>query len=597
MILPGTISVIKTWLQKIPSWGIQRLGKNTFLILVSILVGLISALAAVGLKMFVRFIHGIPDYFSTIYHTPLLYLVFPAVGIILTVVLIRFLFKERLEKGLGSIIFSILRKASIVEPDKMYSPLITSGITIGLGGSAGLEAPIVASGSAIGANIAHLFRLGYQERTLLLACGAASGIAAIFNSPIAGVVFAIEVLMIDLSVALFIPLLISTATATIVSKLLYSGQLFHLITEEWYIHALPWYALLGLICGFVSVYMTRVTLNLEGWFESKKQIWLKAIAGGLALSLMIFLFPPLYGEGYTTITLLLKGNYSGLLNDSIFWFLSEDPWMILIVAGVIMLLKVVATSVTIGSGGYGGIFAPSLFTGALTGFCLAYALNLAGIVHLQVTNFVAVGMAGIMAGVIHAPLTAIFLIAEITGGYMLFIPLMIVSAVSFLISRYFEPYTIYTQNLAKKGIIFSGSTDKNILNQLRLTDLIETGFVTLRMNDKFDKLIEAFTRCNRNVFPVVSGNDTFIGVVYLDDVKKLMFRPDLYEHLTIQEIAKTDILTLDVDEDVGSALIKFDDSGLWNIPVVDKGKYIGFISRSNLLAWYRKILKKSVTLF
>lgn len=597
MILSGVFAVTKTWFRRLPEWLIGKLGNNTFLILVSIVVGIISALAAVVLKIFVRFMHGVPDYFLKIYHTPFLYLLFPLVGILLTVLFVRIFLKGKLERGLGSIIFSILRKSSYVDRSKTYSPIITSGITVGLGGSAGLEAPIVASASAIGANIAQALRLGYKERTLLLACGAASGIAAIFNSPIAGVVFAVEVLLIDLAVPLFIPLLISTATATILSKILFSGQIFHLITSEWFVPALPYYVLLGILCGFVSVYMTRTTLHLEGWFDERKQVWLKAVFGGLALSVMIFLFPPLYGEGYTTVTSLMDGHYTDIVNQSLLFSWAESPWVLVAIGGVIILIKVVATSITLGSGGNGGIFAPSLFTGAMAGFTLSYAVNTSGVAKLQVTNFVAVGMAGIMAGVVHAPLTAIFLIAEITGGYMLFVPLMIVAAISFFISRYFEPYSIYTKNLTSKGYLMADGKDKNILNQLRLDDMIECDFVTLKPEDPLSTLIDAFTKSKRNIFPVVGDNNRFIGIVHLDDVKKLMFRTELYNQVTIYEITNKEIMTLDVSEDVASALMKFENSELWNIPVVDKGNYVGFISRSNMLSYYRKILKKSATLF
>jgi len=597
MILPGLVAVLKIWTRKLPEWLTAKLGNNTFLILASMVVGIISALAAVVLKIFVRFMHGVPDYFYKIYTTPFLYLLFPLFGILLTVLFVQLFLKGRLERGLGSIIFSILRKSSYIDRSKTYTPIVTSGITVGLGGSAGLEAPIVASASAIGANIAQALRLGYKERTLLLACGAASGIAAIFNSPIAGVIFAVEVLLIDLSVPLFIPLLISTATATIISKLLYSGQIFHLVTTEWYVPALPYYVLLGILCGFVSVYMTRTTLQIEGWFDARKQTWTKAVIGGLALSLMIFLFPPLYGEGYTTITSLLDGSYRDIVHESFLFSWADSPWVLVAFGGTIVLIKVIATSFTLGAGGNGGIFAPSLFTGAMSGFTLSFAVNTLGLSRLQVTNFVAVGMAGIMAGVVHAPLTAIFLIAEITGGYMLFVPLMIVAAISFFISRYFEPYSIYTKNLTSKGYLMADDKDKNILNQLRLDDMIETGFVTLRSTDKLGSLINAFTESQRNIFPVVDEDNRFVGVVHLDEVKKLMFRIDLYDKVDIYELTNKEIMTLDVREDVASALMKFENSELWNIPVVDNGKYVGFISRSNMLSYYRKILKKSATLF
>jgi len=557
----------------------------------------VSALAAVVLKTFVHLMHRIPDYFFSISNTHIWYIILPLSGIILTIVFVKIFLKGKLEKGLGSILFSISRGSSKIDKSKMYSHVVTSGITIGLGGSAGLEAPIVITGSAIGSNIGKMLNLGYKERTLLLACGAASGIAAVFNSPIAGMIFAIEVLLTDVSIGTFIPLLISTATAIIVSKLLYSGQLFYLITNQWYYHAIPFYILLGVLCGFISVYMTRVTLFMEDFFEKRKGIYSKAIIGGLILGILIFLFPPLFGEGYNTITSLFHGDYTALLGKSLFSSFTSSPLVLIVVTIAIVLVKVIATSITLGSGGNGGIFAPSLFTGSLTGFGFAYIINTVGISTLHVSNFVAVGMAGIMSGVVHAPLTAIFLIAEITGGYVLFVPLMIVSALSFFISRYFEPYTIYTKKLAQKGHLFTADKDTNILMQLQLHELIEKEFVPLLVTAKFRDVIDAFTTSQRNVFPVVDKDNNFIGIIDLINIKELMFKPEVYDLMTVFDVTTTGVLTIDKNENVVSAMRKFESSGRWNLPVIEEGKYIGVISWSNILSYYRRILKRSASFF
>ena len=479
----------------------------------------------------------------------------------------------------------------------MYSHVVTSGLTIGLGGSAGLEAPIVITGSAIGSNIGKMLQLGYKERTLLLACGAASGIAAVFNSPIAGMIFAIELLLTDVSIGMFIPLLISTATAIIVSKSLYSGQLFYLITNQWYYHAIPFYILLGVLCGFISVYMTRVTLFMEEFFEKRKGTYSRAIIGGLLLGVMIFIFPPLFGEGYTTITSLFHGDYTALLGKSIFSSFMTSPWVLLIVTIAIVLIKVIATSITLGSGGNGGIFAPSLFTGSLTGFGFSFLVNTLGISTLHISNFVAVGMAGIMSGVVHAPLTAIFLIAEITGGYVLFVPLMIVSAISFFISRYFEPYSIYTKKLVQKGQLFTADKDTNILMQLQLNELIEIEFVPLQDTSKFRDVIDAFTTSQRNIFPVVDKENNFVGIIDLVNIKELMFKPEVFEQMTVFDVTTTGVLTIDKNENVVSAMRKFESSGRWNLPVINEGKYVGVISWSNILSYYRRILKRSASFF
>jgi len=589
--------MLSTFIQRFNNWQKTHLGSRTMLVLASILVGIISALAAIVLKTFVHLMYRVPEYFFRESGNHVWYLLLPVIGILLTVLVVRVFFKGKMEKGLGSILFSIMRRSGRVEKNKMYSHIVTSGITIGFGGSAGLEAPIVITGSAIGSNIATRLGFGDKERVLLLACGAASGIAAVFNCPIAGVIFAIEVLLTDITIPLFIPLLISTATSIIVSKLLYQGQLFHLITNDWYYHAIPFYILLGVICGLISVYMTRVSLFIEEKMETKKENYLKALSGGLLLGGLIFLFPPLFGEGYTTVSSLLNGSFQDIVNNSLFISFRDNPWVLLIIVLLIILIKPIATALTLGSGGNGGIFAPSLFTGAMAGFGLAFLVNMTGISNLHINNFVAVGMAGIMAGVIHAPLTAIFLIAEITGGYVLFVPLMIVSAISYFISRYFEPYSIYTKKLAQKGHLFTGDKDSNVLRQILLDELIETEFIPLLETNKFGKLIEAFTNSNRNVFPVVDDENNFLGIIQLDNVKELLFRPELYENLTIGDMVTRDVLSIEAGENMDVVMIKLESSNLWNIPVTREGKYIGFVSRSNVLSFYRRILKKTSSLF
>lgn len=590
-------SVLLKILNQVLYWRINHISNRNFLIVASIIIGIVSALAAVVLKTFVHWLQGIPLYFSKISTTHLWFIFLPLSGIILTVIVTKLLFKGKLEKGLGNIIYSISRKSAKVDKDKMYSHIITSGITVGLGGSAGLEAPIVITGAAIGSNIASALNLGYRERSLLLACGAASGIAAVFNSPIAGVIFALEVLIAEISIPVFIPLLISTATAILVSKALYKGQLFYLVTSDWYFHAIPFYIILGLLCGLLSVYMLRTTLRIEQIFKKKDAIWQKAIFGGLGLGVLIFLFPPLFGEGYNTIKSLLDGNYSALVNFSLLEPFKENPWVIIVVTFLIILLKVIATSLTVCSGGNGGIFAPSLFNGALAGFGLALFVNTTGISNLNINNFIVVGMAGILSGVVHAPLTSIFLIAEITGGYVLFVPLMIVSALSYFIGKYFEPYSIYTKNLAQSGLLFTSNKDLDILSQINLDDLIERDFIPLKSSGTLKSLVDAFAVSNRNVYPVVDDDKNYLGLIYLEKVKDLLFRSDLYHQLKIADITDYTALYIEKNESMESAMKKFESSNLWSIPVTDGTKYIGFVSRSNILSYYRRILKQSAALF
>lgn len=571
----------------------RSFGGHGYLAVASIFVGIMAALAAAVLKNLVDLVRVVPEKFLHVSHYRILYFLLPVFGILLTVMIVRLFFRGKLEKGLGSLLFAISKRSSVIDRDKMYSHVITSGITVGLGGSAGLEAPIVVTGSAIGSNLGTYLGFGYKERTLLLACGAAAGISAIFNSPIAGVLFAIEVLLTDISLPLFIPLLISTATSAIVSKFLYTGQLFYLITSEWYLDALPFYLLLGVICGLISVYMTRSALYLETFLEHRKTYWLKAALGGLALGTMIFILPPLFGEGYDSVTELLNGSYDIMAHNPLLPGIVTNPWMIVLFAAILILAKPIAYALTVGSGGNGGIFAPSLFTGALTGFVLAFSVNLTGMKTLQVTNFVAVGMAGIMSGVIHAPLTAIFLIAEITGGYMLFVPLMIVSATSYFISRYFEPYSFYTRKLAHAGLLDPNDKERNILDQIQLSELLETNYIPLRSSDSLSALVEAFRMSNRNVFPVLDEKDRLTGIIRLEDVKELLLKPGGNERLLIRDITTTGIPTIDLSEDTVSVIKKFEQSNLWNLPVTHNGKYAGFISRSNMFSHYRRILKRS----
>ncbi|MFN8258410.1 MAG: chloride channel protein [Bacteroidales bacterium] len=587
--------MFKRIFKKIHYWRTRYISNHTFVIISASIVGIVSALAAVLLKTIVNYLHEIPKFFQDYETYNLWLIIFPVSGILISIFIIKVLFKSRFEKGLGSILYSISHKSSKIEGRNTYSHLITSGITVGLGGSAGLEAPIVITGSAIGSNISDFFSLGQKERTLLLACGAASGIAAVFNSPIAGVIFALEVLLYDFAIPTFIPLLISTASATIVSKLLYSGQLFYLISNNWYFHAIPFYIALGILCGFLSVYMQRITLKIEGYF-GKKPGFLKISLGVFLLGSIIFVLPPLFGEGYTSIEILLKGNFSEILNNSLFGQFSQNPWFILIFVGAIILTKVIATALTIGSGGNGGIFAPSLFTGAFMGFGLSYFVNTTGISDLNISNFIVVGMAGVLSGVVHAPLTAIFLIAEITGGYVLFVPLMIVSALAYFTTRIFEPHSIYTKSLALKGYLMTDDKDSNVLMTLKVADLIEKDFVVLNQNDSLRKLITAFSNSNRTLFPVVNDENEIVGVIYLYKVKDLLFKSELYDSMIIRELVD-DIIKIEISENMESVMTKFEKSNLWNIPVVETNHYVGFISRSNIFTYYRRTLKKTKSFF
>ena len=571
-------------------WRIKHLSNRTFLIILSVLVGIICALAAVLLK---GMVHSIESYLQNDLHFPYkatLYFVFPLAGILLTVWFANRFLEGHLGRGISPILFIIARKGSKVERHKTWSHLVTSAITAGFGGSAGLEAPIVVAGSAIGSNVGQLLHLNYRERTLLLGCGAAAGIAAVFNSPIAGVIFAFEVLLEGFTIPAFIPLLIAAATAAVVSRILYDGQLFYLITEGYQMSSIPFYVVLGILCGMVSAYMTRLTLKIEGRFESQKNVWKKALLGGGMLGAMIFLMPVFYGEGYSTIQSLFNGNHAMFTNSILLEGTEPNMWFVLIGGVAIVLLKVIATSLTIGSGGNGGIFAPSLFTGAVLGYTLAFGVNQAGLITLPTANFVASGMAGILSGVVHAPLTAIFLIAEITGGYSLFVPLMIVSATSYFIARIFEPYSVYTTRLANRGLWFQQNRDYGVLRSLRLKSFIRKQPESLQAEMNIEQLIDVVSHSHRDLFPVLGNDSRLLGIIYIDDIREILFRKEQYPNITVKELMKKPRAVVDIRDSMPNVMERFEKTHENVLPVTDLGVFQGVVYKADVFTGYRNNL-------
>ncbi|HET7817946.1 MAG TPA: chloride channel protein [Bacteroidia bacterium] len=578
-------------LNKINDWRLRHINNKTFLIAVSIIVGLVAGLAAIILKLIVHYIQQLVHLVLGNNSFNFLLFVFPLIGILLTVFYVQYFRKGRIGRGVGNILISIAKRSSNIERDKTYSHIISSALTIGFGGSTGLEAPIVVTGAAIGSNTAKDLKMNYQERTLMLACGVAAGISAIFNSPIAGVLFAIEVILYEFTIPAFIPILISSATASVLSNFLYKGQLFFLIAKGWNMNAIPFYIILGILMGLISVYVTRTAIKTEKLFQSRKKPYQKAIIGGTILGIMVFILPPLYGEGYDSIKTLLSGEYKLLLDNSLFSQFASNPWFIVLIAAIIIFVKIIATSVTIGAGGNGGIFAPSLFIGAITGFVFAHSLNLLGVIELTEPNFIVAGMAGALSGVIHSPLTAIFLIAEITGGYVLFVPLMIVSAISFLIARYFEPYSIYTRKLVEKGI-HSKDRDKIVLNRIKVKNILETDFISIKPDDTLRQLVEQIKNSKRNVFPVLDEYEHLLGVIILDDIREVMFHQEQYDTTYVKELMTQPPCILDVNEEMHDIMRKFDAYNMWNLPVTEANRYIGFISKSTIFTKYRSLLIK-----
>ena len=578
-------------LEKINTWRLRHISNKNFLIVVSIIVGIVAGLAAILLKTVVHYIQHFLRWVLEDEKFNFLLFIFPLIGILLTVYYVQRFRKGKIGRGIPNILISIAKRSSNIERDKTYSHMITSALTIGFGGSAGLEAPIVVTGAAIGSITAKDLKMNYRERTLMLACGVAAGISAIFNSPIAGVLFAVEVILVEFSLPAFVPLLIASATAAVLSNLLYKDQLFFLITKGWHMNAIPFYIILGIVMGLISVYVTRISVFVEGLFKSKKKPYLKAIIGGIVLGVMIFILPPLYGEGYYSVENLLGGHYEKLLANSLFTGFVGNHWFLILIAVIIILVKMVATSVTIGAGGNGGIFAPSLFIGAMSGFVFAHVLNLLGIIELTEANFIVAGMAGALSGVMHAPLTAIFLIAEITGGYVLFVPLMIVSAMSFLIARYFEPHSIYMRKLVEKGL-HKRDRDKIVLNKIKLKNMVETDFVNVTAENTLGELVDKIAHSKRNIFPVLDEDGHLLGVVLLDSIREIMFHHEKYNTIRVKDLMSQPPCILDVNEEMHDVMKKFDTYNSWNLPVTEGNKYTGFVSKSAIFTKYRHLLIK-----
>ncbi|MCC9135314.1 chloride channel protein [Pontibacter silvestris] len=584
---------------KIPLiWLRRHTSSRDFMLISSAIVGSLAGLSAVVLKVFVHYLHMLLAYGNRLLDQPVWLVVFPIIGILLTVFVVQVFFNGRIGRGTANILYSISQKSSMVERDKMYSHIITSGITAGFGGSAGLESPIVVTGSAIGSNYGRSYHLNYRDRTLLLACGAAAGIAAVFNAPIAGVLFAVEVLLTDISISAFIPLIIAAVVATLCSKIILNEEILFFVEKYEFFEAgnVPFYVLLGIMAGFLSVYYTRMVHRVEDLFEPyQDKVYYRALAGGLLLGLLIMLFPPLFGEGYGSVRLLESNNAQQLLQDSWLAFFGTNEWLVLCFVGALALVKVFATTITISAGGNGGNFAPSMFVGASLGYFFSKLVNLLEISRLPVSSFSMVGMAGILSGVMHSPLTAVFLIAEITGGYTLMIPLMIVSATSYAVVKYFEPYSLDTKKLAQKGQLLTHNKDRTILRIMEIRHLIETEFQPVSPEATLGELVEIIAHSRRNLFPVVSADGKLAGIILLENVREIMFKTEKYSTVKAKELMVKPPAVVQYNDSMADVMKKFDESGAWNLPVLRDEQYLGFVSKSSIFTKYRKLLIKTTT--
>ncbi|MEY5000535.1 MAG: hypothetical protein RLZZ211_571 [Bacteroidota bacterium] len=583
------IGRVERWLK----WLQYHLSKKQFILIASILVGLSAGLAAVVLKTFVHYIFLIATY-DKLSDFRFLYLVLPGIGLLFTVLVIKYGLKNKLTKGLPQVHAAIAKKNSSMPDHLMYDQVLTSSVTVGFGGSTGLEAPIVVTGAAIGSNFARKYRLSIKDRTLLLACGVAGGIGAAFNAPIAGVLFALEVLLLDISITAFIPLIIAAATGALVTKvILHDGILLTFSLKENFDYTnVPFYTFLGLLAGIASVYHMRTFLKVENLMQRLKAgVYTKILIGGVLLASLIYIFPSLFGEGYQSIKILADQDPSSLMDNSLFEKFKQYPWVVLTFTAIVMLAKPFATALTLGSGGNGGNFAPSLFVGAYLGYSFSAALNLTGYFNLPVNNFTIVGMAGILAGIYHAPLTAIFLIAEITGGYTLMIPLMLVASISYAVSKYFEPFAMDIKRSAKRGEALTQDRDKNILFALKTDEFIESDYPTLFPEDQLENLIEILALSSRTVFPVINKRKELLGLIWLDNVRGVMFKPELYQEITIGELMTACKQTISPQDRMEDVMRIFEDTEQLILPIVENGIYKGFINKSTVFSAYRKSLK------
>jgi len=580
-------------LERFINWRLKHISDQQFMLILSVVIGLAVGFSAVVIKNSVHFISQLLTSGFAVQYQNYLYFLYPAIGILGAVIFIKFVLKQHVGHGIPGVLYAKSKTNGLIKPHNMYSSIVTSALTVGFGGSVGLEGPTVATGAAIGSNVGRVLRLNYKQITSLLGFACAGAMAAIFKAPIAAIVFALEVIMLDLTMSALVPLLTASVTAALTSYFMFGMQVLYTfeLKDDFLLKDIPFFILFGVLAGLVSVYFTRMYMFIGGFFEKIKAWYKKLILGGSLLGVLIFLFPSLYGEGYEAINSALSGNFDYLFDNSIFYAFKDNMYVTLALIGGIVLLKVIATSITFGSGGVGGIFAPSLFMGVNTGLLFAKATNYFNLGTISENNFALVGMSGLIAGVIHAPLTAIFLIAEITGGYGLFMPLMIVATISYGTVKIFEANSVYTIQLAKRGELLTHHKDKALLALMKIDSLIETNFSTIKPDATLRDLVEVISNSTRNLFPVVDEDQRFHGIIVMDQVRHIMFRPELYDSTYVKNLMFMPTNMVDIHDQMETVDHKFQHSGKFNLVVLDNGKYIGFVSRANVFSKYRELLK------
>ena len=585
------------WYMKLLRWREDHIPEKSFVVILAIIIGVASGLAAVLLKFLIGTISGLVNSVTEASQANYYYLVFPIIGIFLTGIYVRYVVRDNISHGVTRVLYAIAQKKSRLKFYNMYASLASSSVTIGCGGSVGAEGPIVFTGAAIGSNLGQAFRLSPHMLMMLVGCGAAAGISGIFKAPIAGVLFTVEVLMLDLTAGSVMPLIMASVAGATVAYVFtgYNVEFFFTQSEMFYTSRIPYVVLLGVFCGLVSVYFTKMIEVMERMFGRISRPRYRFFLGSILLSVLIFVFPPLFGEGYESINYLLNGHVEQIFNNSLFYGMRSSVGATLLLVGALCFMKVFATSATNGGGGVGGTFAPSLYVGCMAGFLFAYAVNSLGIVDptmpLSTKNFALVGMAGVMAGVMHAPLMAIFLTAEMTGGYSLFLPLLIVAAISYGTSRIFSNYSIYTKRLALQGELLTHQKDKTVLTLLKMDSVIETDFIPVHPDMSLKQMVDVISKSKRNLFPVTDDDGQLLGIVLLDEIRNIMFRPDLYSRMHVKRFMSMPPAKVELGTPMDQVMKMFDNTGAWNLPVVEEGRYVGFVSKSKIFNSYRQVLK------
>ncbi|SNR53569.1 chloride channel protein [Lutibacter flavus] len=586
----------KILFRKFLKWRYQNISNKQFIRIASAVIGLLAGLGAVLLKNLTHLIQELleGEFIKDIHGA--FYFIFPILGLLIVLLSKKFIIRKKVGHGIPSTLFAISKLKGILPRHQMWASLITAPITVGFGGSVGLEGPTVATGAALGSNFARLFHLNQTTRTLLIGAAAAGAMASIFKAPIAAIVFAVEIFSLELTLASMIPLLLASITAVLTSYFFLGDDvLLHFNLEDKFVLSdVSFYVFLGVASALASIYFSKVYFNIGAFFKKIKSPYHKLLIGGSLLGIIVYFIPPLFGEGFTTINSILRGNVQSVISNNVFNYTTENSSIIILFLIGLILFKIVASSFTFGAGGVGGVFAPTLFTGSITGYVFALIVNSSNLFshQLSLTNFAMVGMAGLMAGILQAPLTAIFLIAEITGGYELFIPLMIVSLISFIITKKYIPHNIYAHDLAERGQLITHDKDKNVLMMLDLDKLIETDFVLLYPEMTLGEVVKnAVGKSPRNHFPVVNEENEFLGILTINDIRSIMFNQELYDTVNVESLmhAGSDIIYYEKDS-AEEILNKFKRCGAWNLVVLKDGKYFGFMSKSRLLTAYRRKL-------